>query len=122
MTVAYQGEPGAFSEEAVLAFFGDLSTRAVPTWRAVFESVRDGDVDAGVVAIESSLGGDPRDLRPSLRSFTTGRSGSSARSAFPSDSPSLRCRASRSTEIERVYSHAQALAQAMSSSGPATGR
>ena len=58
MRIAYQGEPGAFSEEAVVAHFGDgAEARAVPTWRAVFEGVASGADDAGVVAIESSLAG-----------------------------------------------------------------
>src|SRR5258705_10157914 len=66
--VAFQGEPGAFSEEAVLAYFGsggapdaESHRLAVPTWRSVFEMVRDGSVDAGVVAIESSLAGSIRE-------------------------------------------------------------
>ena len=69
-TVAFQGEPGAFSEEAVLAYFGDgTATSAVPTWRAVFESVSSGGVDAGVVAIESSLAGSIRETYDLLSEF-----------------------------------------------------
>ena len=68
--VAFQGEPGAFSEEAVLAFFGDaIQPGPVPTWRAVFEAVRDGGVDAGVVAIESSLAGSIRETYDLLSEF-----------------------------------------------------
>ncbi|MGZ6340028.1 MAG: prephenate dehydratase domain-containing protein, partial [Candidatus Limnocylindrales bacterium] len=59
--VAFQGEPGAFSEEAVLAAFAASTPLAVPTWRSVFEAVRDGAVDAGVVAIENSLAGTIRE-------------------------------------------------------------
>ena len=62
LTVAFQGEPGAFSEEAVHAFFGDkVASEAVPTWRSVFEAVRDGSDTAGVIAIESSLAGSIRE-------------------------------------------------------------
>ena len=98
LTVAFQGEPGAFSEEAVHAFFGDQpETRAVPSWRSVFEAVRDGEATAGVVAIESSLAGSIRETYDLSRSSTTTGSGSSARRAFRCDSPSWPCPASRST-------------------------
>src|SRR5882672_9009181 len=72
-TVVYQGEPGAFSEEAVLAFFGegpDAPDRtAVPTWRAVFEAVAGGSADRGVIAIESSLAGSIRETYDLLAEF-----------------------------------------------------
>ena len=68
--VAFQGEPGAFSEEAVLAFFGEAAdARPVPTWRAVFEAVAAGADDAGVVAIESSLAGSIRETYDLLSEF-----------------------------------------------------
>ena len=70
ITVAFQGEPVAFSEEAVLSFFGDgVQPGPVPTWRSVFEKVRDGSVDAGVVAIESSLAGSIRETYDLLSEF-----------------------------------------------------
>src|SRR5439155_6938630 len=60
--VVYQGEPGAFPEEAVLGLFGEATARAaVPTWRAVFEAVADGSAAAGVIAIERSLAGTIRE-------------------------------------------------------------
>jgi prephenate dehydratase len=69
-TVVYQGEPGAFSEEAVLAFFGEDRERvAVATWRAVFEAVGDGSADRGVIAIESSLAGTIRETYDLLSEF-----------------------------------------------------
>src|SRR4029079_15912755 len=61
-TVVYQGEPGAFSEEAVLGFSGEDAERsAVPTWRAGFEAVACGSADRAVIAIESSLAGSIRE-------------------------------------------------------------
>ena len=111
--VAYQGEPGAFSEEAVLAYFGDgVQPTAVPSWRAVFEAVRDGSVDAGVVAIESSLAGSIRETYDLLSEFydagvrIVGEVGVPVRLAL------VALAGQALDRIERVYSHAQALAQA----------
>ena len=67
--VAYQGEPGAFSEEAVLAYFRAPVAVAVPSWRSVFEGITDGSVDSGVVAIENSLGGSIRETYDLLYEF-----------------------------------------------------
>jgi 3-deoxy-7-phosphoheptulonate synthase len=54
---AYQGEPGAFSEQAALGFFGDIKPRGYPTFREVFEKVVSGEAAYGVVPIENSLTG-----------------------------------------------------------------
>jgi prephenate dehydratase len=52
--VAYAGEPGAFAEDAVLAWFDTPVPSARPSFRAVFEAVRGGVALAGVVPVESS--------------------------------------------------------------------
>lgn len=56
--VAFQGEPGAFSEEAIFEFFGD---RAVPLpcreFRHVGEAVRSGAAEYGLLPIENTLAG-----------------------------------------------------------------
>ena len=59
MRVAFQGETGAFSEQAVEAFFRPVGVEAVPlpTFEAVFEAVTAGMVDRAVVPIENSLFG-----------------------------------------------------------------
>jgi prephenate dehydratase len=58
LPVAFQGIPGAFSEEALIAHFGDETDRtALRTFEAVFEAVADGSASAGVVPIENSLAG-----------------------------------------------------------------
>lgn len=55
---AFQGERGAFAEEALLLYFGD-SVEAVPmrTLGEVFSAVESGEVDYGVVPVENSLAG-----------------------------------------------------------------
>src|SRR4030042_6029127 len=58
VAVAYQGEPGAYTEEAALRFFGK-STKGVPydTLDEVFEAVERGDTPFALVAVENSLEG-----------------------------------------------------------------
>ncbi len=56
--VAFQGEPGAFSEDAMIRFFGAKPV-AVPckTFRDVFESVSAGASGCGVIPVENSQTG-----------------------------------------------------------------
>ena len=67
--VAYPGEPGAFAEDAVLRFFAAPEAVALSSFRAVFEAVRDGEADAGVVPVESSLLGTIRENLDLLWAF-----------------------------------------------------
>jgi prephenate dehydratase len=114
-TVVYQGEPGAFSEEAVLGYFGDgsgVERVAVPTWRAVFASVADGSATAGVVAIESSLAGTIRETYDLLAEFYDRGVRIVGEVAVPVRLALLALPGQAVDEIDRVYSHAQALVQA----------
>ena len=111
--VVYQGEPGAFSEEAVIGFFGDGRERtAVPTWRTVFDAVADGSAERGVIAIESSLAGTIRETYDLLSEFydrdirIVGEVTVIVRLAL------LALPGQSLEAIDRVYSHAQALVQA----------
>ena len=58
MTVAFQGETGAFSEEAVRAFFGEKA-RLLPceTFEEAFDATATGAADRSVIPIENSLHG-----------------------------------------------------------------
>jgi prephenate dehydratase len=113
VSVAFQGEPGAFSEEAVLAYFGDaVEATAVPSWRAVFEAVRDGTVTAGVAAIESSLAGSIRETYDLLAEFYDDGVRIVGEVSVPVRLALIALPGQSVEGIERVYSHAQALAQA----------
>lgn len=57
MNIAFQGEAGAFSEEAVLTLYPDAKAVPLPTFEAVFDAVSSGTIDRGVVPIENSLFG-----------------------------------------------------------------
>ncbi len=106
--VAFQGEPGAFSEEAARRFFAEPDTVAVPSWRALFEAVRDFDVDAAVVAIENSLAGSIRETYDLLAEFDLTIEGATS---VPIRLALVALPGETLDGIERVYSHAQALAQ-----------
>jgi prephenate dehydratase len=57
MRVAFQGERGAYSEQAVFDFFGDVSTQPCESFDVVFDTVVSGLCDAGLIPIENSLAG-----------------------------------------------------------------
>ncbi|MHC4606605.1 MAG: prephenate dehydratase [Planctomycetota bacterium] len=56
--VAYQGEPGAFSEKAARQVFGStVKTLPRPSFRDVFEAVASGKARHGILPVENTLGG-----------------------------------------------------------------
>lgn len=107
--VLYAGEPGAFAEDAVLAAFGDIDRAAVGSFRGVFEAVAGGDADAGVVPIENVIHGTVRENYDLLMEYDLTIRGEVV-------VPVRLCLAAlpgqRLEDIERVYSHIQALGQA----------
>lgn len=57
VNVAFQGEPGAYSQRAVRALFEDAAPIPMHSLRKVFEAVEIGAVDFGVVPLENSHAG-----------------------------------------------------------------
>ena len=57
MKIAYQGEPGAFSEAAALKFKPEAEPIPCPAFEDVFEAVERGRATLGVLPIENSIGG-----------------------------------------------------------------
>jgi prephenate dehydratase len=55
--VAYQGEPGAYSERAVGVLFPSAETLPCETIRLTFSRVTSGEADFGVVPVENSQAG-----------------------------------------------------------------
>ncbi len=107
--IAFQGEPGAFAEDAARAFFAAPDAVAVPSWRDVFEAVTSGAADAGVVPIENLVNGTVREVYDLLLEHELVIAGEVV-------VPVRLCLAALPGEtiesIERVYSHIQALGQA----------
>jgi len=107
--VAYTGEPGAFAEEAVLRFFAAPEPVPMSSFRAVFEAVRDGTVEAGVVPVESTLLGSIRENSDLLWEFQLPVAGEVS---VPVRLALLALPGETLDSIERVYSITAALAQA----------
>ena len=57
MKIAFQGEAGAYSEQAVFNYFGQVETQPCESFDAVFDAVNAGTSDAALVPIENSLAG-----------------------------------------------------------------
>ena len=108
-SVAYAGEPRAFAEDAVLVAFGDIERRSVASFRTVFEAVASGEAAAGVVPIENVIHGTVRENYDLLIEHDLMIAGEVV-------VPVRLCLAAlpgqRVEDIERVYSHIQALGQA----------
>jgi prephenate dehydratase len=57
MKIAFQGESGAYSEQAVFNYFGTVETQPCESFDMVFDSVVSGVSDFGLIPIENSLAG-----------------------------------------------------------------
>ena len=57
MRIAYQGEPGAYSEAAALRFTDHTDVLACESFEQVFEAVDQGKATHGVLPVENSIGG-----------------------------------------------------------------
>src|SRR5881392_2530821 len=106
---AFQGERGAFSEEAARKLLGDtIDVRPCETFDDVFDAVARGDATCAVVPIENSLAGSV------IRNYEllAARDLTVAGEVFLRISLSLiGLKGVRFEEIQKVYSHPVALAQ-----------
>lgn len=109
ITVAYQGEPGAFGEEAVIGYFGEAVTPApMPTFSAVCGAVEDGSADAAVLPLENSLAGTVGDA---LDALADGSLLVIGELLLPIRHQLLVLPGVEIDDVQRVSSHWQALAQ-----------
>lgn len=106
--VVYSGEPGAFAEDAVIAAFGDVERRGLAGFRAVFEAVTGETARAGVVPIESLVAGTVREVYDLLLEFDLTIAGEVV---VPVELCLAALPGERLGDVERVYSHVQALGQ-----------
>ena len=108
--IAYAGEPGAFAEDALLSYFGAAAeSLSVSSFGDVRAAVLDGQAIYGVLPIENLINGTVRETLDLLRDGALEIVGevvvpvSLVLAALPGVTLE---------QVDRVYSHAQALAQA----------
>jgi prephenate dehydratase len=107
-TVAFQGERGAYSEDAVTSLYPDAEPKAFRALTEVFEAVESRAVERGVVPVENSQAGSINDtydllLKHSLV-IVAEHNLEVVHSLLALPGQAL-------TDIKQVYSHPQALAQ-----------
>ena len=108
--VAYAGEPGAFAEDAAIARFGESAPRLpVGGFRQVFEAVTAGSASSGVLPIENLVNGSVREVYDLLLEHELQIT---AEVVVPVDLCLAALPGRSIDDVERVYSHLQALGQA----------
>jgi prephenate dehydratase len=109
MRVAFQGEPGAFSEEAAVQLLGEaITTVPRPTFDAAFRAISDGLADALLAPVENTLAG------PVVRVYDLLLESSltiTAETILPIEHHLIGCPGSSLDSIRSVASHPMALAQ-----------
>ncbi len=106
--IGYQGEPGAYSEEALHATFPTATAQAFRTLRHAFHRVADQTIDLALVPVENSQAGsilETYDLLLEYRSLVV------AEVALQVDHCLLIVPGADRRQLTRVLSHPQALAQ-----------
>ena len=108
MTIAFQGEAGAYSEQAVFGFFGKVETTPCESFDDVFNAVSSGRCINGLIPIETSLAGSIHqnyDLLLRNKLFIVGEYFLRVRHCLIAQ-PGV-----SKNEIKKVISHTQALGQ-----------
>jgi chorismate mutase/prephenate dehydratase len=110
--IAYQGEPGAYSESAVYAFFGN-SVKAVPCkgFSDVFKNVETDKTEFGVVPIENSIEGSVNQVYDLFLMYDHKVCGEIV---LKIDNCLIANQETKPEDIKTIYSHPQALAQCRS--------
>jgi prephenate dehydratase len=107
--VAFQGEPGAFSEAAAIQLLGDwIATVPCPTFDAAFRAVPEGTADALLAPVENSLAGSVVRVYDLLLESNLGIV---AETILPIGHHLIGCPGASLGDIRSVASHPMALAQ-----------
>jgi prephenate dehydratase len=109
IAVAFQGEPGAYSEQAACQFFGNQTlTRPCRTFAAIFDAIAHGKASHGLLPVENSLAGT---VVPAYNELLQHELHIQAEVVLKVEHCLLAPPGSRLETIERAWSHPQALSQ-----------
>ena len=108
MLIAFQGEPGAYSEAAALRYSDHADLLACESFEQVFEAVDQGKADHGVLPVENSIGGSIHRNYDLLLEHDLPIVGE-VQLVITHNLMALP--GTRIDELTRIYSHPQALAQ-----------
>jgi len=109
MKIAFQGESGAYSEEAIIAYLGEsVEPLPRPYLKDVFDTVEAGEADAGLVPVENSIEGSIVRTYDLLNERTLKAGGESVHRIVHCliANPGVKLE-----DVKKVYSHPQALGQ-----------
>ena len=109
LRVAFQGERGAYSEAAAVTFFGDtIEVLPCSSFDCVYETVTQREADRGVLPVENSLAGSIHRNYDLLLRYALSIVGEVQ---IPIAHQLIALPGVTLTDIKKVYSHPQALAQ-----------
>lgn len=109
LRVAFQGEPGAFSEEAAVQLLGEeITTVPRATFEAAFRSIQEGLADALLAPVENTLAGPVVRVYDLLLESTLTIT---AETILPIDHHLIGCPGATLGDIRSAASHPMALAQ-----------
>jgi 3-deoxy-7-phosphoheptulonate synthase len=110
LSVAFQGERGAFGEHAIRRYFTeDVKAVPVPEFKSVFDAVLQGKSRYGLVPVENSLTGSIHQNYDLLLQYPDVRIVGEQKIRIVHNL--IVCVGARLEDIRRVYSHPQGLAQ-----------
>lgn len=107
--IVFQGTEGAYSQAAMQKYFGnDINSFHVQTFRDAMEAIEEGSADFAVLPIENSSAGAVNEVYDLLMEFENYIVGEVF---LPIEHTLAALPGTKISEVERVYSHPQALMQ-----------
>ena len=107
-TIAFQGQPGAYSDLACRVAYPDMQTLPCESFEAAIDAVRDGRADLGMLPCENTLAGrvsDMHHLLPESGLFVIGEHFHRVEHCL------LAVKGARIEDLKRAHSHSVALGQ-----------